>query len=282
MNVLKSSFTLLTQSDEDSREAQPLFDISSESAGDLLGVQGEPPRTPIINHAEDEPERLRSHFLGANQFARVVEFSDAECILKPVTDELRRICEEDVRLQLPSDRDVWFCQLDTDVNLRYLGHIDPSIYMVGWLFAYQMEPGFQPQPFEVQTYHCSIGKPLDAAMFISRTRDPTQPFISTNLNAIIYPRVTVPLKVPRYDTHERRDSPGSFVVTRRSEGAVILVAPSRLTVDWDGPTAFLIKLTSSHFTRGSLMFLGVLLAECSSPTFEQRPSTEGRTTEVRW
>ena len=264
---------------QDLIEAQALYDISSDSPEAVQDVRDEPPSNPHIEPTEDESGQTAVQFLGADQFSRVVEFSDAECVLEPVSDEVIRIYE-DVGISLPPARAAWFCRLDTDVNLRSLVQIAPSRYTMVWLFAYQMEPGFVPQQYGVQTYNCSMGMPLDAPMFISRTRDPTQPFISRNLNAIINPRVTVPLQVPRYDTSESADSSGNFMITRRNEGAVILATPNHLVVDWDGPTAFLIKAISSHFTRGSLIFVGVLLYENSESVLERGLPNAGRTMEV--
>ncbi|KAI9658782.1 MAG: hypothetical protein M1821_002342 [Bathelium mastoideum] len=279
--VEEMTTSILADPGLDLREPQTTFDLSNESTANGERTHDGLFRTTSNSDAQDGSERPTPHFLGADQFARVVEFSDAECVLRPVTDDLRRICEEDGGFLPPTGRKVWYCRLDTDVNLRCLALIDPKVYMVVWLFAYQIEPGFQPTHYGVQTYNCSIGKPLDAAMFASRTRDPAQPFISTNLNAIILPRITVPLEAPKYETQEDSNSSNSFTVTRLSESVVILVAPTYIDVDWDGPTAFLIKSVSSRFMRGSLMFLGALLYESTTPDLEQGLPNGGRATEVR-
>ena len=217
------------------------------------------------------------HFLRAEQFNRVVEFSDEECILREPTHDLRRICAEHREGEIASSDQVWSCRLDTDVNLRSLVFIDRGYYIPVWLFAYHFTPGPQFSGHALQSYNCSMGDPLDASMFMSRTTDPAQPFISTNLNAIINPRVTTTLHVPNYISNTHPESPERISLTRHPEGVITLNAEHPLNVDWEGPTAFLIKSVSSRVYNGNLFFLGVLLYESSSPALDQQAfSTEVR------
>ena len=192
-------------------------------------------------------------------FKRVYEFGDEQCILRSRANDDGPSVQGSEIFDAMSNRPAWICQLDQDVNLRTLLQLPKGFYSINWIFVYRIASDLRSEARTPQIYNCSFGEPLDAAMFGARTYDPSQPFISSNLNAIINPRVTIPLEVPEYQTMKVSESSDDLVLRRKKEGHTIVANPRALRVDWDGPTAFLIKLVSQRSLKGRLWFLGVLL-----------------------
>ena len=218
-----------------------------------------------ITESKKEAERLedllsapKSYLVNAAQFQRVFEFSNKHCILKIPVEEDGQFSDQSRFLQHFKGQPRWICQLDADVNLRSVIHLPVGYYQCHWVFAYNLDTEYLQSTHGMQAYNCSMGKPLDAAMFQSRTTDPSQPFISNKLNAIILPRCTSALQVPTYETLAQRKSPEDVMLRRKNKGEVVLRSET-LKVDWDGPTAFLIKLVSQRILEGELFFLGVIL-----------------------
>jgi hypothetical protein len=95
-------------------------------------------------------------------------------------------------------------------------------------------------------------------MFVSRVSDPGQPYISNDLNHIINPRCTLPLRLP-WLTVAKTERPESVLVTAQMSLDVDLVDPNLLEVNWDTGLAFLIKTFMQPPMRGTLIFKGVFL-----------------------
>ena len=209
-----------------------------------------------------------SYLINAAQFRRVIEFSDEQCILRTRSEEIDNFGGQSEFLRSLKGQPAWVCQLDADVNLRSAIHLPVGYYQSHWIFAYRLEAGCRHLAGPaIQTYNCSMGKPLDTAMFWARTTDPSQPFISGNLNAIILPRRTSALEVPKYETLGLESLEG-VVLRRQNEGEMVLNS-GILHVEWDAPTVFLIKLILRRFLKGKLSFLGVVLVGSSSPIVDQ-------------
>lgn len=217
---------------------------------------------------EDLSSAPKSYLVNAAQFQRVIEFSDEHCVLKTPVEEDDELGDQSELLRNFKGQPRWICQLDADVNLRSVIHLPVGYYQCHWIFAYELDTEYRHSTHAMQTYNCSMGKPLNAAMFLSRTTDPSQPFISTNLNAIILPRRTSALEVPRYETLTQSKLSEDIVLRRKNKGEVVLNSDT-LQVDWDGPTAFLIKLISRRILEGELFFLGVILVGSSNPSVGQ-------------
>ena len=175
-----------------------------------------------------------------------------------------------------TEQPAWICQLDQDVNLRTLVQLPPGSCIINWLFAYRLASDFRPGGPSIQVYNCLFREPLDARMFRARIYDPSQPFISTNLNAIINPRTTLPLEVPEYQTSRLSESTDDLVLRRKTEGHVAIASHQTLQVSWDGPTAFLIKLVSKKVLKGRLWFLGVILKKDDARDLNTYQATEVR------
>ena len=209
--------------------------------------------------AEGKSSEAQTISIGPDAFKRVYEFNDEQCTLRNMADDDGPFVRGSEVFDALRVRPTWICQLNQDVNLRTLLDLPRGYYTINWIFAYRIPPEFRSKGHGVQVYNCSFGKPLDAAMFRARIHDPSQPFISSNLNAIIHPRVTIPLTVPEYETMRLSEPSDDLVVRRKNEGHIICASQHVLQVEWDGPTAFLIRLVSQRVLEGRLWFMGTLL-----------------------
>ena len=206
--------------------------------------------------------------LGPHLFNRVYEFSDQQCVLRCKAEDDGPFIEGSEVFDALAVRKTWICNLDQDVNLRALVQLPKGLYTITWMFAYRLSDDCSLGVQKMQSYNCSFGEPINAAMFRARVNDPSQPFISTNLNAIINPRMTIPLVVPLYETRKSSESSDDFVLSCKRQADVPVGSQRPLQVDGDGPTAFLIKLVSSSVLTGRLWFLGVLLKRKSDEEAE--------------
>ena len=226
--------------------------------------------------AEGESSEGQLISVGPDAFRRVYEFDDEQCILRTRADDDGPFVQGSEIFDALSERPTWICQLDQDVNLRTLLHLPHGYYTINWIFAYRIASDSRFGGYGVHVYNCSFGEPLDAAMFRARIHDPSQPFISTNLNAIINPRVTMPLEIPEYQTSKLSESSDDLVLKRKNEGHIVVASQQALQVDWDGPTAFLIKLVSKRLLKGRLWLLAVVLKKHEKQDLETYRGTEIR------
>ena len=229
-----------------------------------------------VGGAEGEFSEGKLSTIPSDAFRRVYEFGDEQCILRRKADDDGPFIHGSDVFDNFSVRRTWICQLDQDVNLRTLLKLPQGYYTINWIFGYRLTSGSRSGAGGVQVYNCSFGKPLDAAMFWARVHDPSQPFISTNLNAIINPRTTMQLRVPEYETIRLSDSSEDLVLKMKSEGHTVVAGRQMLQVDWDGPTAFLIKLVSQRSLEGRLWFLGALLEKHDPQDLDIYQNTEVR------
>jgi hypothetical protein len=154
----------------------------------------------------------------------------------------------------------WVCQLNSDVNLRLcLPHVPRGMYMAIWYFSYHIDSDYTAASVKVQRYNLSMGRALNPTMFMARVSDPSQPFISGDLNTFLTPRVTAQMVIPYPQTQETKDKyemavryPPDGRVTEGRDGGV-------LNVEWDDGIVFLAKLVSPRSFEGRLCFHGVQL-----------------------
>ena len=214
--------------------------------------------------------------LGPHLCNRVYEFSDQRCVLRSKAEDDGPFIEGSEVYDALAHRKSWICNLDQDVNLRALVQLPKGLYTINWICAYRVSDDCSLGVQTMQIHNCSFGEPINAAMFPARVNDPSQPFISTDLNAIINPRVTIPLYIPVYETKKFSESSDDFLLSYKRQGDVPVESQRPLQVDTDGPTAFLIKLVSSRVLTGRLWFLGVLLKRKSDGEAEGADPTEVR------
>jgi len=178
-------------------------------------------------------------------FKRAVEFDDWQMeLVSDVTQTFAR--------PLTS---FWSCRMEDDTNLRHLAdNVPPGIYDIIWFFAWKVRSNGQTTG--VGKFNLSVGKAVNESMFMARTYDPAQPFISKNLNHVMYDRVTVTMQVPDAETLQALadavDEDG--YINRGKVGHASL----RVRVERGSRVAFLIKRVGGP-VNGTLMFGGVAL-----------------------
>ncbi|KAH8703510.1 putative ankyrin repeat-containing protein [Talaromyces proteolyticus] len=210
-------------------------------------------------------ERNTHYVLPASMFERVIELSDRQCMLVDTTaannSESQHPSQDPLRLK-------WVCLLEADTNLRCLfTGLPKGRYKAVWKFTYMVTSQTHRAHLFANTYNCTFGRAVDQEMFIARTTNPLQPFISTILN-FIDPRQTSQLTVPQYEPLEG-EIPNIVIHRVHTNLAVNLETTMDLMVDWDGPVAFLIKKVGLTFAAGFLSFNSVEMVKINQRESEE-------------
>jgi hypothetical protein len=214
-------------------------------------------------NSSEEIKRIGNFFIPASIFRRAIELSDKQLILTEDPGSVEKEGEFSTSTRestQTADNRVWICRMEAETNLRcFLEAFPRGRYLVTWRFSYSGSPPYNPGVTQAyQIYKCSVGKACDPAMFVSRVSDPSQPFISNDLNQIINPRCTMPLRLP-WLTVTKTELPESVLVTAQMSLDVDLVDPNLLEVTWDTGLAFLVKKFMGSPMGGTLIFKGVFL-----------------------
>jgi hypothetical protein len=161
--------------------------------------------------------------------------------------------------------------MEAETNLRcFLEAFPRGRYLVAWEFSYSGAPLYNPGVTQVyQTYECLVGKACDPTMFVSRVLDPSQPYISSNLNYVINPRCAIPPALPCL-AFMQTERPETVLVTAQMSRDMDLVDSNLLEVVWDTRLAFLVKKFIGSPMKGTLILRRVFLFKQESKELSRK------------
>ena len=194
--------------------------------------------------SEDSDLRLLDKWTGSESA------SYFQNVMKQDNQHISWVCN----LQMPSGRD--------SVNIRCIQRdIPQGIYKVCWHFIYIINrEDWNPQvPANIW---CFAGTAVNERVFLARTTDFTQPWISTDFDKIIYPlnRATESFSIPNAEN----DKPGPGTPLKSGTYVRLMSSKTISVSDSDGRNiAILIRKLGPGAGTGLLFFMGCELLQLS-------------------